>query len=1261
MPTPAAYSSGPSPSNGSASGNTAINIAHTPGSMGPPPVSSVSISPSAGQSSTSSTTPQQTPANAPTSSSTSSSSGTATGVTPSQQAPASTPAAVVGSSASHYSHTSDADLGYTTDLLVRPPRTDLGNLQVHVHGVALSGAKSRVETQIRMRLELVRPVPAGADGRKGEEKVTASSIGATPEASAVAEARFGSPSNWQRIGSFTHIKLPPMTGTKRKSKKFQTLSVDPAKTLFVDATVVNATPPHQRVYVCDGCRARERKRVQRKKPGKGDGNTGADKSAAAGGEDKQQPTLDFSELFNGEPEPTREELQELGLDPDAKDVMQKAAGILEERARKRVVLFNCGDYVEFEHGEAVLPTRITCYCRHHKEKVGFCIIFTMRDWTGELLATGTTPPIMITDDHKASGGNGGNTQYHQLAAAAAAFGAGGSSAMRSLSITPAGPSSASIKQIGQRNRAVSIEEKEDSRSKGSGAGNGNGKESKRAKPYKRKVSNAKSDSTAAAVTPFSTVGGASTAATSPASAKGESPKSDALFDHINATGDNLSRLAEAMRESAAIRSPPQVQQAQHQQTHQQQQQQQQQQTASPPTAQHSARPLHPSAQGSLSPHTLQTMAHSEPGFDIGEFISMPDLSAASMPPQMPPPAAVASSTSSHHSATDSVQDAIMNGPAGHDRNQPLPKISRLVPGEGPTTGGIEVTVLGENFVEGITCIFGDTPAISTKVWASNTLVCVLPPSASPGPVIVSFKLPTYGLSETEPLYTPGGNTHMAFFNYIEITDRSLMELALQVVGLQMTGQMQSARDVAMRVVGSQNAHQQQQQQQSQQQGQGHQRTASGNEHSLALAAALQSRAAAGTSQSFQDSIISFLSVLDVDVEDESGRSDAIRLANSTGQTLLHLAVILGLQRLVDDLLRRGAPVNARDGSGFTALHFACLHGRIGIARRLLHHRGSADVINFAGRTPLDLARAFDQDDIVDLLEAESYSVVARSVSDFADSGVAWESDVDDDNPSSDEDEDAEDEEEEDEYEEVSEEEEQPVEVISSDAAAKKEKEALSEIRPVSKLLTIPAINNFFTRHDVGMDWAQKMQAMMPTMQMPAVPVFHLALPSPSALVAWPPTRSKRESKRPESASSSDEGDSDDSQGKVRHIWNMLFEQQQQQQQEPPTYEAALATSPQPDAEDKGEGSSQISSASSLDEPTAPQPPTKRKVQFRSAVESTQRESASTLSKAKRVGEDRMLFWFWLPALVLCLILVAFSGANSVLSWRDLLSYINVAI
>lgn len=95
----------------------------------------------------------------------------------------------------------------------------------------------------------------------------------------------------------------------------------------------------------------------------------------------------------------------------------------------------------------------------------------------------------------------------------------------------------------------------------------------------------------------------------------------------------------------------------------------------------------------------------------------------------------------------------------------LPKIHRLIPASGPTHGGIEVTILGENFhhVLQLNCVFGDVPASSTQRWSDNTLVCILPPRASPGVVAVWFE----GFEKTNDPSLP------SLFTYTDESDRAL--------------------------------------------------------------------------------------------------------------------------------------------------------------------------------------------------------------------------------------------------------------------------------------------------------------------------------------------------------------------------------------------------------------------------------------------------------------------------------------------------------
>lgn len=118
-----------------------------------------------------------------------------------------------------------------------------------------------------------------------------------------------------------------------------------------------------------------------------------------------------------------------------------------------------------------------------------------------------------------------------------------------------------------------------------------------------------------------------------------------------------------------------------------------------------------------------------------------------------------------------------------------PQVDRLVPSQGPIYGGVEVTVLGSGFYQGLTCFFGEHEA-ETIYWNPNTLVCVLPPNTHPGPVVVTFK--------SHSLVLEGHDVPL--FTYHDANEQALLELALQVVGLKMTGKLHDAKHIAMKIV-----------------------------------------------------------------------------------------------------------------------------------------------------------------------------------------------------------------------------------------------------------------------------------------------------------------------------------------------------------------------------------------------------------------------------------------------------------------------------
>ena len=741
----------------------------------------------------------------------------------------------------------EGELGMSTTHVVRPDRHALpGEMEIHIHGIPATGAKSRVETQIRMRMELV-----ARNGNEGDGGVA-----------------------WERIGSFTHIKVPPLSGTKRKSKKHKK-TVPGDSVLYMEANVINATPPHNQVYVCNNCRERERKRADRKK----------------------------SKKLYSSAVPTEEEVRALGIDVDAPNALELAMERMGEEERKHAVLFNCGDYIDFHDGEAIISTRITCYCRHHREKVGFRIVFTLRNHLGEFIATGSTPPIMIMDDHK--------------------------------SVTQAGATPRPPRQF-ETNRGVSdMDERRASMSLSpqgahtSLAGDGPSRARDRAKPYddRRRARGSRDASSNPPMDPSS-------------ASFMLDPSRHFLWNSMAMQGSAQdapnAALTQPMNDAAGV------------------------------------------APGATSPlsgvGTTQLLTTPLPSELLGTSNAAADMA-------FEPLFGTQTSAHMHEQRNDSL--APMS-----DAPQPLdhePRITKLIPAEGPTTGGIEITVLGENFVEGLQCVFGDTPCSYTRVWASTTLVCVLPPRFRPGPVIVTLQR-----SATDP--APAiANQPLQLFTYIDATDRALMELALQVVGLQMTGQMASARDIAMRIVNSS---------QNGDGGSGAGSGGSGNvpqnqasdqapDVSSLLAYGLRLCGTHNTARpSVQDSIMGFLSLLDVPIDDAARPArralplPAIHACNRRGQTLLHLAVIHNFHRLAQDLLRRGCPVNAQDANGYTALHFAALHGSLLTTRILLEHGASPYIANAEGLAPMDVARSSEMVDTENVLA--EYIAETQDLAGFSD-------------------------------------------------------------------------------------------------------------------------------------------------------------------------------------------------------------------------------------------------------------------------------------
>ncbi|KAK3050948.1 hypothetical protein LTS18_012507, partial [Coniosporium uncinatum] len=100
-----------------------------------------------------------------------------------------------------------------------------------------------------------------------------------------------------------------------------------------------------------------------------------------------------------------------------------------------------------------------------------------------------------------------------------------------------------------------------------------------------------------------------------------------------------------------------------------------------------------------------------------------------------------------------------------------PTIFKVLPNEGPVSGGIEVAIFGKGFHRGIEVWFGDSPATTTTYWDEASLVCMLPPSPMPG--IVTVAVTSQGRAR-HPTPPSGGPEQR--FKYIDNEPPELLEM-----------------------------------------------------------------------------------------------------------------------------------------------------------------------------------------------------------------------------------------------------------------------------------------------------------------------------------------------------------------------------------------------------------------------------------------------------------------------------------------------------
>jgi hypothetical protein len=132
---------------------------------------------------------------------------------------------------------------------------------------------------------------------------------------------------------------------------------------------------------------------------------------------------------------------------------------------------------------------------------------------------------------------------------------------------------------------------------------------------------------------------------------------------------------------------------------------------------------------------------------------------------------------------------------GVSQTRGAPVIHKIIPNQGPKFGGVEVSLLGAGFSQGLEVWFGKQKAITTTYWGDTSVVCLLPFSPVTGIVVVTFK---HQRDLEAKYFVMGGQ--LATFKYVEDDEGMLVRTALSVLGRNMSGPTVDAIDLARRIL-----------------------------------------------------------------------------------------------------------------------------------------------------------------------------------------------------------------------------------------------------------------------------------------------------------------------------------------------------------------------------------------------------------------------------------------------------------------------------
>ncbi|KAK3946158.1 ankyrin repeat protein [Diplogelasinospora grovesii] len=618
---------------------------------------------------------------------------------------------------------------------------------------------------------------------------------------------------------------------------------------------------------------------------------------------------------------------------------------------KRIIVFNCTEIKEWRDPSTFsenlapgvypsdffvdVPMRIACYCRHHSEKLGFQFIFTITDHANRPVAQAMSSSIMITDDHKtpapaASGGappaNTFDSVVSPQTVAKPNRGRGrapGSYSPTALPGTPFHVCPPNADPHGLSHTRLSP-----------------GAPNMQAYQFQVSPSMPASRNLSRAASP--------TGLTGPCNKKRKSSGTTKIPANLTMTQLNTpSPHAHPHQPNLAMAQAPITPAA----------------PAFPPSPSQLFMPTPPDPQvlfGAnpfasdavirplpVGPPTPGDNCNDPPIFPMANrSTSLEDLTmgmysapASAHPSRAPSPttgyraapAASASAQQHNRDIAHLLANAALYTGAAAVTNPPPPApvssvIHKIIPAEGPKSGGIEVTVLGSDFFQGIEVMFGDVQATTTTYWGSTSLVCLLPPSPVAGSVRVTFK-------HKPPQQNP------KLFKYVDDDEQQLMRTALTVLGNKMNGRIEDVTHIARRIIDNSWAS-----------------SSSTGERSAGAGAGGSGFNSLGldVDMNLESQLLKVLELIDLD---DSTNKPKLNLKRATGQTMLHLACSLGFHRFVAGLLARNANPDVRDKGGYTPLHMAALNDHPEIVRRLIACGADPTLRTLSGLTAADVAKS----------------------------------------------------------------------------------------------------------------------------------------------------------------------------------------------------------------------------------------------------------------------------------------------------------------